>query len=192
MKRLLLRLYPARWRERYGDELLALVDEAGFGPRAALDMARGGMRERVHALRRAIVQGGAEMVIGPAWRHPTGWALVAALVLAPTLLLVGMSYLTYELGLSGLAAMMEPVNDAINRVRPLDLLLVAAPLIALLVALVPLLRLELRRGAEVGTTEAVVGLRLRAANLLVGLAALAVGGLLLGHIVVESVLQIGP
>ncbi len=33
MKRLLLGIYPARWRERYGDELLALVDETGLAPR---------------------------------------------------------------------------------------------------------------------------------------------------------------
>ncbi len=132
------------------------------------------------------------MVIGPAWRHPTGWALAGAAVLAPTLIFVGMSYLTYELGLSGLSALMEPVNEAMNRMRPLDLLLIAAPLVALLAAVVPLLRLELRRDAGADATEAVIGLRLRAANLLVGFLALAVAGLLVAHIVVESVLRIGP
>ena len=36
--RALLRLYPAAWRERYGDELLALIDESGLTLRIVLDV----------------------------------------------------------------------------------------------------------------------------------------------------------
>lgn len=190
MKRLLLRAYPAAWRKRYGDELLALMDETGFGPREALDLLRSGFRLRAARLRDAITDGGVQMVIGPAWRHPTGWAVAGAVIVAPTLLMVGLSMVTYELGLSGLTAFMEPVNNLLQRVRPLDLALVLSPGVALLAALVPLLRLELRGGAS-GEREAVLGLRLRVPNLLVGLLSLGVFGLLVWHIVVESVLQVG-
>jgi hypothetical protein len=36
--RALLRLYPRDWRERYGDELLALVSQSGFSWRAGVDI----------------------------------------------------------------------------------------------------------------------------------------------------------
>ena len=47
MKRLLLRLYPAAWRRRYGDELDQLVEDVGLRPSVVLDLARNGLRERV-------------------------------------------------------------------------------------------------------------------------------------------------
>jgi hypothetical protein len=37
--RLALGLYPPAWRDRYGDEILALLDESGGGPVAALSLA---------------------------------------------------------------------------------------------------------------------------------------------------------
>lgn len=69
-------------------------------------------------------------------------------------------------------------------------MLVALPVVALLAAAAPLLRLELR-GGTAGEREAVLGLRLRTPNLVVGLLAMMVGALLAWHIVVESVLQVG-
>jgi len=51
----LLRWYPRAWRERYGDEFLALVEDAldGRGPgwRLRLGVARSGLRERGHQVR---------------------------------------------------------------------------------------------------------------------------------------------
>jgi hypothetical protein len=190
MRRLLVRVYPRAWRERYGEELLELLDETGFGPREAFDLLRSAVRLRAGAARDALVDGGYEMVIGPAWRHPTGWAVAGAVIIAPTLVMVGLSVLTYELGQTSLTAFMEPVNNVLQRVRPLDLALVVSPVLALLAAVVPLLRLELRDGGT-GEREALLGLRLRVPNLLVGLLSLAVGGMLVWHIVVESVLQVG-
>ena len=37
----LVRLYPPSWRERYGEEYLALLSDAALGPRAVLDVLRG-------------------------------------------------------------------------------------------------------------------------------------------------------
>jgi hypothetical protein len=48
--RLLVRLYPRRWRERYGAELFALLEDSRLsGPRVALDVARGAVREQLRA-----------------------------------------------------------------------------------------------------------------------------------------------
>ena len=48
----LLRWYPRAWREQYGEELLALIqdtlDEGGPTWRLRLGVAWGGLRERVH------------------------------------------------------------------------------------------------------------------------------------------------
>jgi hypothetical protein len=53
--RKLLRWYPRAWRERYGEEFLALVEDAldGRGPgwRLRLGVARSGLRERGHQAR---------------------------------------------------------------------------------------------------------------------------------------------
>ncbi|HVB05291.1 MAG TPA: hypothetical protein VNF07_03460 [Acidimicrobiales bacterium] len=43
LQRALLAAYPARFRERYGPELLHAAEERGHGGRAALDLARGAL-----------------------------------------------------------------------------------------------------------------------------------------------------
>jgi hypothetical protein len=37
----LLRLYPRRWRDRYGDEFLALLEQEGTGPRVVVSVFAG-------------------------------------------------------------------------------------------------------------------------------------------------------
>ena len=129
------------------------------------------------------------MVIGPAWRHPQIWAAIALIVIAPTTLFVLFSILAYQLGADWLVTAMDPVTRWMQSVRIVDLILVASPAIALLLAVAPLVRLELKRN-DTGR-EAVVGLRLKWLNVAIGLLALVIGGLLVGHIVFESVLQVG-
>ncbi len=41
MIRLLVALYPEAWRERYGDELVAMLEQTGCGPRVTVDVLRG-------------------------------------------------------------------------------------------------------------------------------------------------------
>lgn len=48
MNRWLLRLYPRVWRERYGDELLALLDTAPVDSRVVRDVLGGAIGEWVH------------------------------------------------------------------------------------------------------------------------------------------------
>jgi hypothetical protein len=50
MRRLLLALYPAKWRHRYGAEYLDLLRELPLSPRLVGDVLRGAARERVRAI----------------------------------------------------------------------------------------------------------------------------------------------
>jgi hypothetical protein len=51
-----LRWYPAAWRRRYGDELIALLDdtygEGHLGWRVRMSLLRSGVRERIRMLRK--------------------------------------------------------------------------------------------------------------------------------------------
>jgi hypothetical protein len=75
----LLRWYPRAWRERYGQELLALIqdtlDDGRPTWRLRLGVVRGGLRERVHQAVRAGT--------AAAKRTSTGWliTIVAAMIL---------------------------------------------------------------------------------------------------------------
>lgn len=50
MIRLLVALYPEAWRERYGDELVAMLDETGCGPRVTVDVLRGAVLAHLRSL----------------------------------------------------------------------------------------------------------------------------------------------
>jgi capsular polysaccharide biosynthesis protein len=49
LARWMIRLYPASWRARYGDELEALLADTGADARIVGDLARGGMRMQLKA-----------------------------------------------------------------------------------------------------------------------------------------------
>jgi hypothetical protein len=185
--RILLRLYPPAWRERYGAELSELVSATGLGRREALDLVRAAMHERRLTIHAAIT-GGTTVAIGPAWRHPSGWAAAGLVLMAPTLTFVVGSILAYQLGVTSIQSAMDAANGWLaTQPRILDLLLVLAPAAALLLAVAPLLRVDLR-DAETGR-QAVVAIRLRALNLITSVLALAVGGLLLWHFLAESMVR---
>lgn len=186
--RLVLHCYPAAWRERYGDELLDLLSDVPLTPRVALDLATSGLTLRGRAARHAL-QGDTAMTFRPAWRHPTAFAVAGALLILPTLFVVASSLLSYELGLTAVREVTAPIQAALTSVRLLDLFLVLAPALAAAAAVVPLLRLGWER--RDGTVQAVLTVRALTLNLLVGLLAMGVGGVLVWHVVVESVTQAG-
>ena len=185
---LLLRCYPAAWRQRYGDELLDLLAELSLTPRVVLDVAASGLTLRVRAVRHAL-QGDTVMSIRPAWRHPTAFAVIGALLILPTLLFVAASLLSYELGMTAIRDAVAPIQATLTSVRVVDLFLVLAPALAALAAIAPLVRLGLER--RDGTPQAVLTVRVLAFNVVVGLIAMGVGGVMVWHILVESVLQAG-
>jgi putative ABC transport system permease protein len=57
--RLLMRLYPRAWRQRYGDELLRLLaeEETGSVLRPCVDLVQSGLIERLHQFQRLIWSG---------------------------------------------------------------------------------------------------------------------------------------
>jgi hypothetical protein len=67
----LLRLYPRAWRDRYEEEVLAVLEQARLGRRARLDLVRGALDARLHAASRlpataALLSGGLWTIAGVA------------------------------------------------------------------------------------------------------------------------------
>jgi hypothetical protein len=80
MRSLLIRCYPARWRERYGDEFAALLEERPLGPFDVADILLGALDARLRQGGRAVdssqqrrpsmtlrIGGLAAMVGAPVW-----------------------------------------------------------------------------------------------------------------------------
>jgi hypothetical protein len=192
MKRI-LRLYPSAWRRRYGEELSDLLDEMPSTPAATLDLLRGAATLHTRALLdrvapRLIAAGGPPMPSHPLQRHPTASALLAALIAAPTAVFVTLSVLAYQLELPGMQAWLEPFMDGLQQApRIVDFFLLGAPLLAFLLAALPLIGLRLERiDGELRITFA---LRARTLNLLVITGCLLVGGFLAWHVVIEFLLE---
>ena len=61
---LLLRLYPARWRARYGDEFAAVLEERPLGPFDVADVLLGALDAHLH------LRG-----LGAASQHAKGFAM---------------------------------------------------------------------------------------------------------------------
>jgi hypothetical protein len=175
MIRLLLLLYPRGWRERYGDEVTDMVASEGLRPSDVLDLVRAGLGARLHAIASAFNRG-APMTARPIHRHPTAWAIAGLVVLLPTAAFVAGSLAAHQLGLAALRGPMDRVAEGIGSFPGLDLLLTAAPLIALGLAALPLMRIGTALDRD--DAAAVIQLRLRRANLAVIGAALAIGAVL--------------
>jgi hypothetical protein len=69
----MLRLYPARWRERYEDEVRALIDARPARTRDALDLARGALDAWLHPPVPSRAPGIAAISAGAIW---TAWSLL--------------------------------------------------------------------------------------------------------------------
>ncbi|HET7704361.1 MAG TPA: hypothetical protein VFK35_13250 [Candidatus Limnocylindrales bacterium] len=54
MNRFLVRLYPAAWRERYGEEFVALLEERPVGPFDVADVVLGALDARLRLRRQAV------------------------------------------------------------------------------------------------------------------------------------------
>jgi hypothetical protein len=189
----LLRLYPPAWRARYGAEMADLLDELPSGPGVALDLVRGAGQAHLKAVTDRIAPslqtaGGPPMTTQLLQRHSTALAILALVLVAPTLTLVAASVLAYQVGLPGLAATVEPFIEALDTApRIVDLWLLGAPFLAFLIAVVPLFGASLARVD--GELRLTLALRPRLLNLLIAVVALGAGGMLVGHIVAEFLLE---
>jgi len=189
----ILRLYPSAWRRRYGEELTDLLDELPSTPATTLDLLRGAMTAQFRSLAdrlapRLVSAGGPPMPTHPLQRHPTATALVAALLLAPTLTFVGISILAYDIAVPGLAAAVDPVLAAVTAPLIVDLFLLAAPFVAFLIAALPLIGLQTQRID--GELRVTLALRARVLNVVILLLAVLVGGILVGHVVGEFLVEV--
>ena len=127
------------------------------------------------------------MRLEPAYRHPTGWAVAAALVLLPTFLIVALSLIGHELGVAAVAAATDPFMLWLDTAGPLDLAVVVAPFVALLMAVAPLLDLRIERVES--TPALAVRVRTLALNLVVATVAVATGAALFAYFVTEAMLH---
>jgi hypothetical protein len=129
MRGLLIRCYPAAWRERYGVEFEAILEERPLGPFDVADIILGALdaRLRMRDRRASVTQGkgfsmslrigGIAAILGAA-TLATGWVLGSGLVagtqdagpLAGILLLVGMGLLLVAIaGLTAFQARTHPI-----------------------------------------------------------------------------------
>jgi hypothetical protein len=135
--RLLIRLYPAAWRRRYGAELEELLEAEPSSIRTALDLLRGAGAVRLHAFakrRRALTTGGDMLSFDWPQRHGLALALLALLITAPTLIVISLLAGATLLAAPGFSAAVEAALSGLTRSRAVDLFLIVAPAVAALVA----------------------------------------------------------
>jgi hypothetical protein len=122
---LLIRLYPARWRARFGDEFEALLEERPLGPFDVADVLLGALDAHLH------LRG-----LGAASQHAKGFAM-SLRIGGYAAILGGLLWLIV------LAA--NAINDGAESGVPLIGLVVVAATVATLVALIGLSAFQSRR-----------------------------------------------
>ena len=189
----ILRLYPSAWRRRYGEELSDLLEDVPATPTTTVDLLRGAVILHMHAFLdrvapRMVPAGGPPMPTHPLQRHPTATALIAALITAPTVIFVALSFLAYQIEMPGLQAWLQPFMDGLAKApRIVDLFLLGAPFLAFLVAALPLIGLRMERVE--GELRITLALQARTLNLIVLAVCVLVGGFLASHILVEFLFE---
>ena len=189
----ILRIYPSAWRRRYGEELTDLLDELPTTPASTVDLLRGAATLHMRAFLdrlapRLVSAGGPPMPTHALQRHPTASALIAALITAPTVIFVALSFLAYQVEMPGLQAWLQPFMDGLAKApRIVDLFLLGAPFLAFLVAALPLIGLRMERVE--GELRITLALQARTLNLIVLAVCVLVGGFLASHILVEFLFE---
>jgi len=128
MRALLIRCYPAAWRERYGDEFASILDERPLGPFDVADILLGALdaRLRLRDRRAGVTQrkgfsmslriGGIAAILGATVLAIT-WFLGSGLVevddtIAWLMLLVGLAFLL--VGVAGLSAFQARIDPGLS------------------------------------------------------------------------------
>lgn len=192
MKRI-LRLYPSAWRRRYGEELTDLLEALPATPATTIDLLRGAATLHMRAFLdrlapRLVSAGGPPMPTHPLQRHPTATALIAALITAPTVIFVALSFVAYQLELPGIQAWIQPFMDGLAQApRIVDLFLLGAPFLAFVIAALPLIGLRMERTN--GELRVTLAMRARTLNLIVLGICVVVGGFLASHLIVEFLFE---
>jgi hypothetical protein len=162
--RLLLRVYPARWRDRYGEEFAALLEDTPATPSVIADAVGAAATLHVRAATQSLItSGGPAVTIDFGGWHSRTFAVLAILVALPTTVVLALSGLAYNLNLPGLAQAMDPFVRSLSVSKLLGLGLMSAPVLAFLIAVLPVLRFSIHR--ENGELMISFGIRGRALTL---------------------------
>ena len=139
--RLLLRLYPRPWRERYGDELDELLEHEPMSAALAADLVRGAIVERFRAISQSpsLVTGGVSMSFDWPQRHAMSIALLALIVTAPTLLVISLFAVATVIGSADFTAALNGSLAGWTRFRIVDLFLIVAPAVAVVLSALSML-----------------------------------------------------
>lgn len=176
MRTLLVHLYPASWRGRYGEEFGALLDAMPMTPLAFADVALAAVGARIVALLRLLklTPGG-----GPASWSTT--ASAALLMLVPSVAALGVIALRFKVGVS------EPF-DALWFGTPIltRYLVLMLPVMSLATATIPLISVTTR--AEAGQISARLGVRLDRSSIFVGIVGACVLAALTRYFLVRHLL----
>ena len=164
--RVCLWLYPRSWRDRYADEVLGLVEDAGAGFGDLIDLAFGGLGRRVDELQRGAVM--------PSFVRASMLVLAVAVAM-PTAVFVGFQLL----------------NPGVGLVPPgyTNWLIPLLPAVALLIALAPVVRVEMRRDEAGVTTVTTRVLPMRRTLVAVVICCLALLGVVVGYGISENLLK---
>jgi hypothetical protein len=146
-----LRLYPASWRRRYAREVAALIEDSTSVRWVDIsDLATAALSERMHDLARrasASSHGGFGTMLEQPSRRPRTFALAAVAVLAPSACFVVLAILKYVVGVAAPFDAIEPAAMPLIATPVGNAVLALAPYLALLLAVVPVVR------AHLGWTE---------------------------------------
>jgi hypothetical protein len=149
LARLLVRAYPPAWRRRYGLEYTDLLEDLPATPSAVFDAVRTGLVLRARSLSStALTSGGPAVTIDFGGWHARTFALLAIIVALPTTILLALSALAYNIGVPGMAAAIEPIQQQLTQSKIIGLGLMAAPLVAFVIAVIPVLRFSIHREAD--------------------------------------------
>jgi hypothetical protein len=188
MIRRLLWLYPRRWRDRYGDELVDLVESVGLSPSTAFDLVANAMGERMRPTTRRTAGGPSMTPDRPGWGS-TALAIVGFIVLVPTLLFISFSVLIYNIGVP--VDTIRSIIEVAISIAPVDVGFAVLPFVALAAAAAPLVQISLegdRGRREVVARVTLRSLRTRLANVVVAALAMAVITVLVIYQVTERLL----
>jgi len=178
----LLRLYPGPWRRRYGDEVLAYLEERRIGRRDRLDLVRGALDARLHHPSR--VPAVAALAAGGLWTVAA--AVVAAQPVPPDwpgYLLETLPLATLGVALAGLAMIgcWARGSDAAGRAGTLAIALATVGHVAWVIALV-----VAWSGAGYGAVTMAAQATGAAGAVLVGLVLLRAGDERIGSVLVVA------
>ena len=180
LARACLRLYPSAWRDRYGDELLALFDDAGGGLGDLVDLALGGLRRRAEPR-----PGGGAMSPRVNQKVAAVAAIAALVVVSPTALFIGMNL--FGLPVTWLSGIQLPGGLPMggDRFGWVPIL----PALALLIAIAPAVRIERPREGSQGSVLTVRVLAMPRWLVYAGFVCAVVTGAVIAYGLSENVLE---